>query len=306
MAKASPSVTPTTSVFSWQNREDNRRTTVILALISVYIIWGSTYLAIRIGLEMFPPVTLNALRFGLSSVLVMGYLLWKRQAMPPLKQILNAMFVGVMTLGIGTTSVSFAEQWVSSGIAALSVASVPLWVAIFSALVWRSSSRREWFGLFIGFLGILLLNSGGDLRANPQGALALLLGPLGWSLGSIISRKIELPKGMMAIGWELVGAFLVLGVLALLIGEPIREFSFNATLAMLYLATFGSLIGFTSYMYLLDNVRPALATSYAYVNPIVAVLLGVIFVGETITLLGVVAMVIILGGVVIVVTNKTP
>lgn len=282
-----------------------RRNQIFLALFAVYVIWGSTYLGMHYGLATFPPFMMNSLRFALAGGGLMAYLLLRGEKMPPMRLILNAMLVGMMTLAAGTTSVAIAEQWVSTGIASLAVAAVPLWVAIFSGLFWRAPSRREWVGLLIGFSGIVLLNLEGGLQASPEGALALIVGPVCWSLGSIISRKIVLPTGMMAIAWEMIGAFLVLFVMMLITGEQMKEVRASAILAVLYLATFGSLIGFTAYMFLLSTVRPALATSYAYVNPIVAVFLGVVLAGETITTLGIVAMVIILSGVAMVVLSKS-
>lgn len=291
-----PSITDTTPT-------DNRNA-VIIALISVYIIWGSTYLAISFALESFPPFLLSVLRFGLSAGALFVWLaITRRETLPTPRQIVNAMIVGILTLGIGTTAVAIAEQYVSSGLAALAVAAVPLWTAAFAVLWLGRPSKLEWMGMLVGFGGIVLLNLDKGLSAQPQGALPLIIGPIAWSLGSILSRRLDMPSGFMAIAFELFGAFVLVLVISIATGaQPKGTPTPNAILAILYLATFGSLVGYTAFMYLMKTVTTSVATSYAYVNPVVALLLGVLFAGEGkhITPLVVLAMVITLSGVVLV------
>lgn len=283
---------------------NNRRVLVPIALIALYLVWGSTYLGLAFGLESFPPFLMNAIRFWLAAGLVFGVLLiGQRAPLPPRREALHALLVGVLTLGVGVGGVSFAQQWVSSGLAALAVAATPLWVAVFSALLTAKSTRLEWIGLVVGFSGIVLLNLDGSFSAQPEGALPLLLAPISWSFGSVLSRRLTMPRGFMAIAFELLGAALFMTVAALLLGERLTVTpTLNSVLAVVYLALFGSLIGYTSFMYLMKNVSPALATSYAYVNPVVALILGVLLLGEGrfITPTVIVASVVTLSGVVLV------
>jgi len=282
----------------------SKRAGVFIALLSVYLIWGSTYLGIAVALESFPPVVLGVTRFALSAaILFFALLVVRREPLPTPRQMLNAMLIGVLTLGIGTTAVAFAEQHVSSGLAALAVAATPLWTAAFSFMLFKRPTRLEWVGLLVGFSGILLLNLDKGLSGQPQGALPLIIGPVCWSFGSILSKRLDMPKGFMAIAFECLGAMLMMAALMLISGDRLpANPSTSSVLAIVYLATFGSLIGFTAYIYLLDNVRPAIATSYAYVNPIVALALGVLLLaeGDSVTPLMIVAMAVILGGVILV------
>ncbi|MDX1993687.1 MAG: drug/metabolite exporter YedA [bacterium] len=281
--------------------EQVRRFKVGLALLSVYVIWGSTYLALRIGIETMPPFFLTGTRFLIAGGLMFAFLRLRGAPMPTGKEWRNAAIIGTLMLGFGTGGVAFAEQWVDSGLAAVAVAVVPVWVALFTGLTGRWPTRMEWVGLVIGLAGVGLLNLENGMRANPQGAAALILGPICWATGSILSRHLALPKGFMASAVEMIGGGAVLMTASLLLGERLTQTpSLPSVLALIYLITFGSWIGFSAYMYLLKEVRPALATSYAYVNPIVAVALGAVFVGERITPVGIVAMLVILSGVVMV------
>jgi drug/metabolite transporter (DMT)-like permease len=277
---------------------------IIAALIAVYIIWGSTYLGMAIALESFPPFILSALRFWIAGTAMLILSFMRGERLPALRPSLNAVLIGCLTLAAGTGSVAMAEQWVSSGLAALAVASVPLWAAIFAVFMIKRPSNWEWIGLGIGFSGVILLNTEGSFRAEPWAAIALIIGPALWSFASILSKKINMPSGWMSLAIQMLGAAVLTTILAFATGEQFKEIKFEPVMAILYLATFGSMIGFSAYMYLLGKVRPALATSYAYVNPIVAVVLGIMFAGETISSIGIVAMGVILTGVVIVVMAK--
>jgi drug/metabolite transporter (DMT)-like permease len=284
----------------------SRRNLIILALISLYLVWGSTYLGLRVGLESFPPFLLGSIRYAFSTLILFAFLFATRKPMPALAQARNAMIVGALTLGVGTGGVAFAQQWVSSGLASVAVAAVPLWTAMFAVFFMKRPSKMEWVGLVIGFSGIILLNLGSDIRAQPLGMIALIIAPLSWSFGSILSRKLSLPDGMTAIAFECLGACVLFAVVAVLRQEPLVSDppTLRSWFALVYLAIFGSLVGYTAYMYLLKTVRPTVATSYAYVNPLVAVFLGVVLAGETLTLVGIMAMVIILTGVIIVMTAR--
>jgi drug/metabolite transporter (DMT)-like permease len=200
--------------------------------------------------------------------------------------------------GLGTGGVAFAEQWVASGLAALAVAAVPIWAAVFAGLWGRWPRRMEWVGLGVGLAGVALLNMENGMQASPLGALVLIIAPMSWAFGSIWSRRLSLPDGLMASAVEMLGGSASLMLLSVVFREsPAQLPSGSSALAVVYLVVFGSLIAFSAYVFLLRAVRPVLATSYAYANPVVAVLLGVLLAGEHITPLGVAAMLVILSGV---------
>lgn len=271
---------------------------VLLSLFALYIIWGSTYLGMRFALESFPPFLMAGIRFVIAGTILYTFLRVRGVAAPTRPQLLGSTIVGILLLAGGNGGVSFAEQWVSSGLAAVGIAAVPLWAALFIGLMGRWPKRIEWFGLGFGFVGVIFLNLENGVWANPIGAIALLLAPICWALGSALSSRVSQSPGLMASATQMLigGTFML--VLGLLLGERIHSApTANAVWAMLFLIFFGSLVAFSAYGYLLRSVRPALATSYAYVNPAVAVGLGVLFAGEHITLIGVLAMVVILVGV---------
>jgi len=281
------------------------RSMVALTLLAVYLVWGSTYLAMRVALQGFPPFIMAGARFLVAGTALLLYLRARGAPFPGRRQVAAAVLVGALLLVGGNGGVALAEQHVASGLAALGVATVPLWAVLFAGL-WRQWPRRlEWGGLALGFAGIVLLNAQGDLRANPAGALALLVAAASWALGSVWSRQLTLPPGMMGTAVEMLGG----GVLSLLCGAIFGERMPGAPPApavgaLVYLIVFGSLIAFSSYGYLLRHVRPALATSYAYVNPLVAVSLGAVLAGERVTPLEVLAMPVILAGVVLVALGR--
>lgn len=276
----------------------HERVGIIVALFSLYIIWGSTYFGMRIALHDFPPFIMAGLRFVIAGVLLYSFLRLRGVPHPTRTQWAGAAIVGLLLLGGGNGGVAFAEQWVASGLAAVAIAAVPLWTALLFGLMGRWPTRLEWLGLALGFVGVLLLNLENNVWANPLGAIVLLLAPMCWALGTALSSRVSLPGGLMSSAAQMLIGGGVLLVAALLMGERMHGMpSLSSVEAMLFLIFFGSLVAFCSYGYLLSRVRPALATSYAYVNPMVAVALGVGFAGEHITLIGIVAMLVILSGV---------
>jgi len=207
---------------------------------------------------------------------------------------------GLLLLG-GNGGVVFAEQWVASGLTALALATTPLWTVLFAGIWKRWPTRLEWAGLALGFIGVALLNLEGNLRASPAGAVALIIASLCWALGSAWSRHLPLPSGLMAGAVEMISGGALLLIASFFTGETIETVPTLRSLgALVYLGIFGSLVGFSAYTYLLTRVRPALATSNAYVNPVIAVALGVWLAGERIGGIGMIAMLIILTGVVLV------
>ncbi len=278
---------------------------VALALGSVYLVWGSTYLAIRVGLEGYPPFLMGSLRFLAASAVFYGFLRWRGHAAPTRAQWKNAAVMGLFMLVMGNGLVNFAEQTVSSGLAAIAVASMPLWAALFGVMKRQHPSRGEWLGLAIGFVGVVWLNVGSEMRASPGGMLALLAAPIAWAWGSVWSRGRDLPAPFMSTAAQMLCGGVAMGVLGLALGERItRVPPLEATLAVGYLAAFGSIVAFSAYVWLLQNVRPALATSYAYVNPPIAVLLGALLLDERFGLSAIGAMAVILAGVLIITRAK--
>ncbi len=280
---------------------------VSVGLLAVYLIWGSTYLGIRFGLEGFPPLLMAGIRFLCAGSAVYLWLRLRGEPAPSPGQWRNAAIMGALLLGIGNGMVSVAQQWVSSGLAAIAVASMPLWAAIFGALYGRRYLRVEWMGVLVGFAGVLFLNFGAELRAQSWAALALLLAPAGWAFGSVWSRGRDLPAPFMSTAAQMLCGGALMLTVGLLTGERITSVPpTSAILAVAYLAVFGSIIGFGAYIWLLHHVRPALATSYAYVNPPIAVLLGALLAGERVGMVTIVAMAVILGGVVLITRGSAP
>lgn len=271
---------------------------VALALGSVYLVWGSTYLAIRVGLEGYPPFLMGSVRFLAASAVFYAFLRWRGHAAPTRAQWKNAAVLGLFMLVMGNGLVNFAEQTVSSGLAAIAVASMPLWAALFGVMKRQHPSRGEWLGLAIGFVGVVWLNVGSEMRASPGGMLALLAAPIAWAWGSVWSRGRDLPAPFMSTAAQMFCGGVAMGVLGLALGERITQVPpLEATLAVGYLAAFGSIVAFSAYVWLLQNVRPALATSYAYVNPPIAVLLGALLLDERFGISAIGAMAVILAGV---------
>ncbi len=286
--------------------EGKRRATIGLALVAVYVVWGSTYLGLRFGLEGFPPFILNGLRFlGAGGVM---YIVLRRRGVsaPTRKQWWNASRVGALMLVGAVTLVTVAEdQGIGSGVAATAVAVMPLWAALISGLFGRWPVRREWLGLAIGFAGVLVLAQEGDFRSSATGMVLVVIAPMLWAFGSVWGSRIDLPAPMMATAAQLLVAGFALMVFGPLLGERLSEMPPTAAwLALLYLATMGSIVAYTAYVYLLRTVRPALATSYAYVNPVVAVILGLTLGDEIITGPAWIALPLILLGVALTVTAR--
>ncbi|WP_460216777.1 drug/metabolite exporter YedA [Escherichia coli] len=276
------------------------------ALFALYIIWGSTYFVIRIGVESWPPLMMAGVRFLAAGILLMAFLLLRGHKLPPLRPLLNAALIGLLLLAVGNGMVTVAEhQNVPSGIAAVVVATVPLFTLCFSRLFGINTRKLEWVGIAIGLAGIIMLNSGGNLSGNPWGAILILIGSISWAFGSVYGSRITLPVGMMAGATEMLAAGVVLMIASMIAGEKLTALpSLSGFLAVGYLALFGSIIAINAYMYLIRNVSPALATSYAYVNPVVAVLLGTGLGGETLSKIEWLALGVIVFAVVLVTLGK--
>ncbi len=276
----------------------SKRFWIIVSLLTVYIVWGTTYLAIRFALESFPPYLMMGIRFVIAGGLLFAFLRLRGAPMPTLRQWRSAAIVGLLLLVGGMGSVALAEQSISSGLAATLVAASPLWAIIF-AMLWRNfPTRWDWIGVGLGIAGVAVLSLEGNLQANPLGVVLVLFATASWALGSVWMKHLDMPKGAMGNAAEMLAGGAILLVIGLLRGEQIAAVQTEgALLALVYLITLGSLATLTAYMYLLNTVSPALATSYSFVNPGIALLLGVLLGGEQITGSAVIALPIILAGI---------
>ncbi len=269
------------------------RVGVGLALSAVYLLWGSTYLAIHFAVRTLPPFTMAGIRFTLAGGILYAILRLRGTAAPERRHWGTALMVGTLLLAVGNGGVSWAQQIVPSGTAALIIAGTPGWMLLFDWL--RPGGRRpllaEVAGLALGMGGIVLLVSGGgSLLArpiHPPGALVLVLASVGWAFGSILSRGLAVPRSpFLLTAMQMLAGGCVLLIMGVVAGEwagfrP-SEVSAASLLALLYLIVFGAWMGYSAYIWLLRETTPAVASSYAFVNPGIAVLLGWLFAGEVV------------------------
>ena len=263
-----------------------------LALIALYIVWGSTYLGIKFAIETIPPFFHAGIRFLISGIILVTWQRATGQSMPTRKQWISTAIIGTLLLLGGNGLVAWAEQFIPSGIAALIIASVPMFLVIGEAIR-PNGIKPNWqgiVGLLIGFVGIFILVgpseiSGSTTKLNPFGVMALLLACLFWATGSIYSKTADLPKSsLMNTGAQMLMGSVSLFIVSLISGElkgwDVTAVSAHSLYGLSYLILVGSLIGFASYGWLLQNAPISLVSTYAYVNPIVAVLLGTWFANE--------------------------
>ena len=277
---------------------------LIASLAAVYLIWSSTYLAMRIVVHDLPPLLSAALRFLLAGSVMMGYALYKGARVPTMRDWLRVLPVGAFLFVGGNGFVSIASQSIPSGGVAVVCALMPLWVGVLGFIFGVRPTAREWFSLFVGFAGVVILLGGPSLAGKPVHIVLVILSPMLWAAGSLLSRRTKDIGGEHA---PLVGPSLqmltggtALAVLALVRGEhfPI-DAPATAWLGLAYLFVFGSVLGFTAYAWLLRNTRPTIATSYAYVNPILAVLIGAALYGEPLGWTTLIANILIVGAVIV-------
>ena len=294
---------------------------VIAAFAAVYILWGSTYLAIFIALDDIPPFLLVAARFLVAGILLYGWCRIKGEPAPSLKAFANISLGGIILLFLGTGSLIWSEQYLPPGLAAIIVATVPLWFVLLDKYQWKFHFANKFIvlGLLIGFAGVVTLFIGKNSSARATAAdgnmplvsiIVLLFGSVCWAVGSLYSkyRKVEGSASMKA-AIQMIAAGGVSFIPALALGEHHRfawsQVHFSAVAAVLYLVIFGSLIGYIAYVWLLSVRPPSLVGTYAYVNPVVALLLSsVVFHKEEITPHKLLALGIILAGVIIVNLSK--
>jgi drug/metabolite transporter (DMT)-like permease len=277
------------------------RSLIVAAYVAVCILWGSTYLGIRVAMESYPPFFLGAARFLVAGAILYAVARARGEASPRLVEWGAAFVTGSLFFVAGNGFLNVAERSVSTGLASVLVATLPLWMTVFSPLFRRPVTRLEIAGVVLGLSGVVVLNAGGELRASPMGAAFALMAPMGWALASLASPRLPLPQGSMRTATQMIGGGAALLAVSLGLGEPVVLVgSPRALVALAYLTVFGSLVGFSAYMLLLKHTRPVVATSYAYVNPLVAIVLGAAFAGERFGLASLVGAAIVLAAVVLV------
>lgn len=268
------------------------KTKLWVALLALYLVWGSTYLAIRFAVETIPPFLQASMRFLASGIILYS---WRRaagDALPAKSNWKAAAIVGTFLLLGGNGLVSLAEKTVPSGVAALVIATSPFWLTLFETFR-AGGAKPTWlsiFGLVVGFGGVFLLIgpaeiTGSKQSIDPFGAVMLLIAPILWSLGSIYSKNADMPKStLMSMGMQMLAGAAALFIVSVLTGElsgfSFGQVSMRSWWGLAYLITFGSLVGFVAYGWLLQNAPISLVSTYAYVNPLVAVFLGWLLAGE--------------------------
>ena len=296
-----------------------------LSLWTVYLIWGSTYFAIAYVIESMPPLLAMGIRFLIAGILL-ALIISLRQGPSELKipraELRSSLLMGFLLLGFGIGTVSIAQAYVPSGIVALIIAALPLWIAIFRTISGERLVKISWLGLVIGFAGVALLLKPGSITPVSEiensklflFMLLVLLGNIGWALGTFLAPRFPLPKNTLVFtAYEMLAGGISLTLAGFVKGESISDF-LDATswswLWFIYLIIFGSIAAYTAYLWLVANAPVSLTATYAYVNPIIAVALGAIFLDELITSAYAIGGLIILVGVVLVVsverTKKEP
>ncbi|HEY2473025.1 MAG TPA: EamA family transporter [Terracidiphilus sp.] len=279
-AKAVPPVSLPASRFS-----------IVLAFASVYFFWGSTYTAIRIGAAEMPALLLTGVRFTIAGVILLGWCRWRKlRLIFPGKTMLMLAFIGLLLLGCGNLGLVYAEETLPSGLSSIILAVTPLYVALIEMFLPGGEPMpvRGWLGIAIGFAGLTMLlwpslrvGLAGN-RAVLLAILALLAGALVWTIGSILSRRTKLPvNSFVAASWQMIFAGVFNSALGSLLGQwPKFHLDRPAIGSLAWLITGGSLLGYTGFIYLLEHVPVAKVASYSYVNPMVAVLLGILVLHE--------------------------
>jgi drug/metabolite transporter (DMT)-like permease len=283
---------------------------VLLAFALVYLIWGSTYLAIRFAIETLPPLLMAGVRFLIAGALLYGWGRWRGAPSPSRAQWRAAMVVGALLLLGGNGAVVVAQQWIPSGLAALVGGTVPLWM-VFIDWGWGDRTRptlRVWVGLGVGFGGVAILAGSPGLGAGGVmelvGGGLVLAGGVTWALGSIYTRRAPTPmSARLWVGMQMLCGGLLLLVAGVLAGEwgqvDPAGVSMKSTLALVYLIVFGAIVGYSAYIWLLRVSTPARVSTYAYVNPVVALFLGWWLASEPLTPRSLLAATVIIGAVVV-------
>jgi drug/metabolite transporter (DMT)-like permease len=290
------------------------RARLLGAFAAVYLVWGSTYLAIRYAIETLPPFLMAGARFVLAGSALYAWARLRGAKAPDRGHWATTTVAGGLLLLGGNGAVVWAEQRVASGLAALLVATVPVWIVLLDTMMRGAArpGRRVGAGLVLGFVGLALLGSPSEMmggqQVDPWGVAVLVGGSISWAVGSIYSRMARMPESLLATAMEmLTGGALLLS--AGVVSGEVGRFAPHAVspaslLAFLYLILFGSLVGFNAYKFLLGHTTPARATTYAYVNPVVALFLGWLIAGEPVTLRTLFSAAVIIIGVALIITDQ--
>jgi drug/metabolite transporter (DMT)-like permease len=279
---------------------------VIIALACTYFIWGSTYLAIKYAIESFPPFIMVGVRFTIAGSLLYVILRSMGHAAPTFKQWRGAALVGLLLPVLGNGTVSNVQLHVSSSVAALAIATAPIWMAVFSSMWGHKISRREWLGIAIGLVGIVLLNTRGSLQGDWLSAGLLMFAAASWSLGSVWGKHLAMPSGLMGAACQMLCGGLISLLFAAAFSQHFpSQVSAHSWTAIGFLIVPGSMITFSAYYWLLHHVRPLVASSNTFVNPVVAFAVGGWFADERIHVMEYLALAVILVGVFLVLTATT-
>lgn len=295
----------------------NKNSRIWIALISVYLIWGSTYLAIRYVVETIPPFMAGGMRFITAGLVLFIWRLSKGDSLPTRRQWRDAGIIGLLLLLGGNGLLLWAEQYVPSGISSLLISTVPVWMVIIESLRpgGEKPTVKAIIGLILGFGGVTLMIGPGELSSeisalHPLGLIALPIAALLWSLGSVYSKSADLPSSsLMTTSAEMlvggIGMFIVATFRSEWTGFTLGMIENASWIGLLYLTVFGSLGGFVAYAFLLKNAPISLVSTYAYVNPVIAILLGAWVAHESLNGRTILAAMVILGGVLLITTNRS-
>jgi len=298
MLTHNPSTVPSVARLAARPVVDPR---LVASLAAVYLIWSSTYLVMRIAVTELPPLLMAGMRFCSAGLVMLAAAKHRGVAWPSARQWLRVAPIGALLFVGGNGFVALGERSVSSGGAAVVCAMMPLWTGVLATISGERPTGREWLSLVVGFVGVLVLMGGPSLAGAPIDIFLILLAPIAWALGSVFGRrfaKAQSSDTVMLSAMQMLTGGAALTVSGLARGESLpAHASPQAWLALAYLSVFGSLIAFTAYNWLLRNARPVVATSYAYVNPILAVLIGAALYGEPLGVTTVVANLLIIGAV---------
>lgn len=246
-----------------------------MCLLIVYIVWGTTYFAIKVAIVGFAPFFLVATRFIVAGALLLGWQLLRRKPLPTAKQWGGAAVMGLLLLVIGNGLVSVAEHWVSSGATVALISVMPLATALWSGAFGNWPRRAEWIAIAVGGVGAAIMLLGRDLQGSILGTLLILFATASWSFGTVLSRKLDIPHGPTGFGAEMLSAGLIGLIVSAAIGEHWTiPHAPHVWWAWGYLVVFGSVIAFSAYRFVVERVSASLAATYAYVNPPVALLVG--------------------------------
>jgi len=297
----------------------SNQTRTFVCLWTVYIIWGSTYFAIAKVIATMPPLLSMGIRFTLAGLILLAFIRstkGSKEFAIPRPEILSASVLGFVTLGFGLGNVAVSSKHVPTGVVSLIIAALPLWIALFRTVAREKISKRSWLGTLVGFAGVVILLKPGSIESvsgvDSQTLFfymfMVLIGNIGWALGTYLAPRFPIPKNsLLFTGIEMLAGGIALTIAALVRGEELSDFldaSNTSWFWFFYLVFVGSIAGYTAYLWLVMNAPVSLTATYAYVNPVIAVILGVLFLNETITLNYALGGAIILLGVLTVVSSE--